>query len=123
MCIKDSDGKYVEIQKTGGRLFETAVEKLLPGSSANGSGEPTFLNTLHSVMRREVVPVSPNTLVPQDQPGYAIVETAGGITGKAVASDYPPVKSESRRCDALTVSRANESRVHHVERQYCDCRC
>jgi len=92
MCIKDSDGKYVEIQKTGGRLFETAVEKLLPGSSANGSGEPTFLNTLHSVMRREVVPVSPNTLVPQDQPGYAIVETAGGITGKAVASDYPPVK-------------------------------
>jgi alpha-mannosidase len=86
LCVKDSDGKYREIQAAGKGLLNGALDALITRSN-----ESIFLNTLHSIPRREVV-ASKSSASAQD--GFAIAEVSTGIQGAVIKAEHTPAVVE-----------------------------
>jgi alpha-mannosidase len=86
LCVKDSDGKYREIQATGKELLDNALAALVTRSTGS-----IFVNTLHSTPRREVVVTKSTESVQQ---GFAIVEAPTGLTGAIITADVEPAVIE-----------------------------
>lgn len=57
ICVKDSDGKYAELQEVGKRLLDEAYGVLYGAAppTKENKGTALIINTLHGINRREVV--------------------------------------------------------------------
>lgn len=91
ICVRDSDGKYAELQDVGRRLLDEAYGVLygtsMQGEERRGAGA-LIINTLHMLDRREVIamPNSPGVRPKQQQRKGAQLSSDGERTFVLVES-------------------------------------
>jgi alpha-mannosidase len=87
MCVKDSDEKYLDIQRMGNELLDDALNSLGMGETTTGSEEGlVYVNTVHSISRTCVIDTATRPVVVSVQ--------APSIFGKIIDMPHVPVMSE-----------------------------
>ncbi len=66
ICVRDSDGKYAELQEVGQRLLDEAYAVLYGTATPTreNKGNAIVINTLHGINRREVLAMPNPSVVP-----------------------------------------------------------